>query len=160
MDDMDRKIVAALVANGRLTHEQIAKDVHLSRPAVYERVRRLEARGVIRGYGARVDWEALGLPVTAFVWIRTQNVSCVDSGHRISSLRTEGAVLESLYRVTGDWCMFAKYRVSSPALLQQVIDQIRQTPGVVNTMTTIALSSLLETQGSEVPAGLPAAAAS
>jgi len=158
MDDMDRRIVAALVANGRLTHEQIAKDVHLSRPAVFERVRRLEAKGVIRGYGARVDWEALGLPLTAFVWIRTQNVQCVDSGHRIADLRAEGAVLESMYRVTGDWCMFAKYRVASPAVLQQVIDLIRQSPGVVNTMTTIALSSLLEVQGSEAPAGLAAAA--
>lgn len=154
MDDMDRRIVAALVANGRLTHEQIARDVHLSRPAVFERIRRLEAKGVIRGYGARIDWEALGLPLTAFVWIRTQNVSCVDSGHRLSGLRAEGAVLESLYRVTGDWCMFAKYRVAGPAVLQQVIDLIRQTPGVVNTMTTIALSSLLEAQGREIPAGL------
>jgi Lrp/AsnC family leucine-responsive transcriptional regulator len=160
MDDMDRRIVAALVANGRLTHEQIARDVHLSRPAVFERVRRLEAKGVIRGYGARINWEAMGLPLTAFVWIRTQNVQCVDSGRRISEIRAEGAVLESLYRVTGDWCMFAKYRVASPALLQQVIDLIRQSPGVVNTMTTIALSSLLEVQGTEVPAGLPEAAAS
>jgi Lrp/AsnC family transcriptional regulator, leucine-responsive regulatory protein len=155
MDDMDRRIVTALVANGRLTHEQIARDVHLSRPAVFERIRRLEARGVIRGYGARVDWGTLGLPLTAFVWIRTQNISCVDSGRRISELRSEGAVLESLYRVTGDWCMFAKYRVAGPAELQQMIDLVRQSPGVVSTMTTIALSSLMEVQGSEVPVGLP-----
>jgi Lrp/AsnC family leucine-responsive transcriptional regulator len=160
MDDMDRRIIAALVANGRLTHEQIARDVHLSRPAVFERIRRLEAKGVIRGYGARINWDAMGMPLTAFVWIRIANVACVDSGRRIADLRAEGAVLESLYRVTGDWCMFAKYRVASPAVLEQVIDLIRQSPGVVNTMTTIALSSQLEAIGSEVPAGLPAAAAS
>ncbi len=54
MDEMDRKIVEVLVGNGRMSHEQIAKEVHLSRPAVFERIKRLEAQGVIRGYGARI----------------------------------------------------------------------------------------------------------
>jgi len=156
MDDMDRKIVAALVGNGRLTHEQIARTVHLSRPAVFERVRRLEAKGVIRGYGARVDWEALGLPLIALVWIRTNNITCFDAGRQIAEVEVEGSMLEDLYRVTGEWCLFAKYRLASPSVLQQVLDRVRQVPGVVQTMTTIALSSVLELQAGEAPTGLPA----
>jgi len=146
MDDMDRKIVEILVGNGRLSHEQIAREVHLSRPAVFERIKRLEARGVIRGYGARIDWAAIGMPLTAFVWIRTNAVNCNESGRQLADLKVEGAFLEDLYRVTGDWCMSAKYRLTSPSVLQQVIDRIRQVPGVQSTMTTIALSSIEEIQ--------------
>jgi hypothetical protein len=61
-------------------------------------------------------------------------------------------MLEDLYLVTGEWCMFAKYRLTSPSVLQQVVHSIRQVPGVVNTMTNIALSSILELQGTASPA--------
>ena len=144
MDEMDRRIVSILLSQGRMSHEQIAREVHLSRPAVFERIRRLEAKGVIRGYGAKVDWEALGLPLTAFVWIRTNNLPCAEVGRQITALRCDGAILEDLYRITGDWCMTAKYQLASPTALQQVIDGLRAIPGVVGTMTTIALSSLLD----------------
>ena len=149
MDDLDRKIVDVLRGNGRWSHEQIAKEVHLSRPAVFERIKRLEAKGIIRGYGARVHWEALGLPLTAFVWIRTTNLNCNDSGRQIAGLSFEGGLLEDLHRVTGEWCMLAQYRLASPSVLQQVLDRMRLVPGVQNTMTTIALSSLAEIQASE-----------
>ena len=163
MDDIDRKIVDLFLADGRMTHEQIAKEVHLSRPAVFERTKRLEAKGVIRGYTARVDWEALGLPLTAFVWIRTNNVDCNDSGRllaqvagRVLDVRfVEGAKLEDLYRVTGDWCMFARYRVASPSVLQQVLDRIRLVPGVQNTLTSIALSAIEEFRTCNGHAALP-----
>jgi len=158
MDDIDRRIVELLLADGRLSHEQIAKGVHLSRPAVFERAKRLEAKGVIRGYGAWVDWDALGLPLTAFVWIRTNHVDCNESGRRVAEVKVEGARLEDLYRVTGDWCMFAKYRLAGPAVLQQIIDRIRQLPGVQSTLTTIALSSIEVSQVCSVPAAPPSGA--
>lgn len=146
MDNIDRKIVDLLLAEGRMSHEQLAKEVHLSRPAVFERTKRLEAKGVIRGYAARVDWEALGLPLTAFVWIRTNNVDCNDSGLLLTQVQLDGAKLEDLYRVTGDWCLFARYRVASPSVLQQVLDGIRRVPGVQNTLTSIALSAIEESR--------------
>jgi Lrp/AsnC family leucine-responsive transcriptional regulator len=140
MDDMDRRIVTILSGNGRLSHEQLGREVHLSRPAVFERIRRLEAQGVIRGYGARVDWEALGLPLTAFVWIRTTSSNCNDSARQIAELKFEGGFLEEIFRITGEWCMYAKFRLTTPTALQQALDRIRLVPGVQNTMTTIALS--------------------
>jgi len=145
MDEMDLRIVKLLATHGRLSHEEIGKTVHLSRPAVFERIKRLEARGVIYGYGAKVDWEAIGLPVTAFVWIRYANKGGT-TGWQITGVEVEGAVLEDLYRVTGEWCLYAKYHVASPVALQRVLDQIRSLPEVQNTMTTIALSSLVEAQ--------------
>jgi len=144
MDAMDRKIVSVLMDNGRLSHEQIAREVHLSRPAVFERIKRLESHGVIRGYGARVRWEALGLPLTAFVWIRAAATSGTDCARQIADLPFEGGLLEDLHRVTGEWCMVAKLRLASPTALQNALDRIRTVPAIQSTMTTIALSGLDE----------------
>jgi len=144
LDDLDRDILNLLLKDGRLSHKQISREVHLSRPAVFDRVKRLEAKGVIKGYSAKLDWEATGLPLTAFILIRLQAVNCNETGRDIAKVAVEGAVLENLYRVTGDWCMLAKLRVATPSVLQQIIDLIRLVPGVVNTYTMLALSSFEE----------------
>ena len=62
MDALDREVISFLRLNGRMSHEQISQQVNLSRPAVHERIKRLEEQGIIRGYQALVDWSALGLP--------------------------------------------------------------------------------------------------
>jgi Lrp/AsnC family leucine-responsive transcriptional regulator len=144
MNDIDRSIVQLLAENGRLSHEQIARAVHLSRPAVHERVRRLEERGVIRGYHARVDWEAIGHPVTAFVWVRTTGARTNEIGAAILALGDTDAVIEECHRVTGEWCLLAKVRVASTFALQELIDRIRGLSGVVATVTAIAMSDLRE----------------
>ena len=70
MEDTDRAIVRALTEDGRLSYTDLAERVGLSVSAVHQRVRRLEQRGVIKGYTARIDHEAIGLPLTAFVAVR------------------------------------------------------------------------------------------
>lgn len=142
MDDTDRDIINLLLKDGRLSHEQIGREVHLSRPAVFERIKRLEARGVIKGYSAKINREATGLPLTAFILIRLNAVNCNEAGQGIAKVAAEGAVLENLHRVTGDWCMLAKLRLATPSALQQMIDLIRQVPGVQSTNTMLALSSI------------------
>ena len=141
MDDLDRAILDLLLKDGRLSHEQIGREIHLSRPAVFERIKRLEAKGTLRGYTARIDWEATGLPLTAFILIRLQSASCNETGREIAKLAMEGAVLESLCRVTGEWCMLAKLRAAAPSALQEAVDRIRLVPGVQATNTMLALSS-------------------
>jgi Lrp/AsnC family leucine-responsive transcriptional regulator len=70
VEETDRAIVAALTADGRLSYTDLADKVGLSVSAVHQRVRRLEQRGIVKGYTARVSYEALDLPLTAFVAIR------------------------------------------------------------------------------------------
>src|SRR6185503_10637067 len=70
VEDTDRAIVTALTQDGRLSYTDLAEKVGLSVSAVHQRVRRLEQRGIIKGYAARVDHGALGLPLSAFVAIR------------------------------------------------------------------------------------------
>lgn len=68
-DATNRRILELLAADGRLSFTELARQVHLSTPALIARVRRLEHAGVIRGYGANLDLEALGLPITIFVFL-------------------------------------------------------------------------------------------
>jgi Lrp/AsnC family transcriptional regulator, leucine-responsive regulatory protein len=142
MDFIDRSIVGLLERHGRLSQEQLARRVRLSRPAVHQRVKRLEAAGVIRGYRAVVDWAAVGKPLTAFVWVRTGGPNCAPVGPAILGLGDEDAFVEECHRVTGDWCLLAKARAASPLALQDLIDRIRAVAGVQATMTNLALSSL------------------
>jgi Lrp/AsnC family leucine-responsive transcriptional regulator len=144
LDAIDREIVSLLYQNGRLSHEQIAQKVNLSRPAVHERVKRLEEQGILRGYQACVDWSALGLPLTTFIWVRTSGTTCSETGQTIMSLSNTDVLVEECYRVTGEWCMLVKARLASPLALQDLIDRIRGISNVEGTMTHLALSTLNE----------------
>lgn len=144
MDTIDRAIVSLLQFDGHMTQEQIAGRVNLSRPAVHERIKRLEERGIIRGYQARVDWSAVGFPVTAFIWVSTVGAACSDTGREVMALSDAESLVEECYRVTGEWCFLVKARLASPLALQHLLDRIRDVRDVHRTMTTMALSSVGE----------------
>jgi Lrp/AsnC family transcriptional regulator, leucine-responsive regulatory protein len=150
MDAIDLAIVRLLERHGRLSQEQLARRVRLSRPAVHQRVKRLEAAGVLKGYRAVLDWAAVGKPLTAFVWVRTGGPDCTAVGPAIMALGDDDAFVEECHRVTGEWCLLAKTRAASPLALQDLIDRVRAMGGVQATMTTLALSSLHH--GTEVTA--------
>jgi Lrp/AsnC family leucine-responsive transcriptional regulator len=143
MDEIDRAIVRLLLSNGRLSQEQIARAVHLSRPAVHERMKRLEETGVIRGYQAQIDWEAFGLPLTSFTLV-SSIWSAQQISETIGQLNMEDAMLEECYSLTGEWCIVIKTRVASPRALEQFVSRIRNLPGVQNTLTMLALSTYYE----------------
>lgn len=142
MDHIDRSIVKLLQRDGRMSHESIAREVHLSRPAVHDRIRRMEAAGVIQGYTAQIDWEAMGLPVTAFIQARVSG-NCYPTAQTILGLVTDEALVENCHRIAGDWCLLIQTRSASPLALQGLLDEIRSVPGVQSTMTTVALSTVL-----------------
>ncbi len=130
-----------LRGNARLSQEQIAREVHLSRPAVHERMRRLEERGVILGYTARVDWAALGLPFSAFVSVKIEGRKYAEVEASILDLAHGDAEVEESHTLVGEWCLLVKVRASSSPALQRVLDRIREVPGVKTTRTTIVLST-------------------
>lgn len=152
MDTIDREIVTLLRGNGRLSQEQVAQRVNLSRPAVHERIKRLEEQGVLRGYQAIIDWGALGLPIAAFVHVRvgTTERPCNETAQEIMRLSCRDSLITECHRVTGGWCLLLKARVASPLALQHLIDDIRAVPYVQETMTTMVTSTLME-QGIEQP---------
>ncbi len=140
MEDTDRAIISALLGDGRLSYTDLADRVGLSVSAVHQRVRRLEQRGVIAGYTARVSYEALDLPLTAFVAIRPFDPSQPDDApERLAHL----AEIDSCYSVAGEDFYLLLVRVAGPAELERVLQQIR-TVANVTTRTTVVLSTPYE----------------
>jgi Lrp/AsnC family leucine-responsive transcriptional regulator len=140
VEDLDLAIVTALTADGRMSFTDLAQQVGLSTSAVHQRVRRLEERGVITGYTATIDYEALGLPLTAFIAIRPIDPAAPDDAPaRLASLPE----IESCHSVAGEDYYLLKVRVSGPGALETLLGRIRSLAGVAH-RTTIVLSTPYE----------------
>jgi Lrp/AsnC family leucine-responsive transcriptional regulator len=148
LDAVDRKIVRQLALDGRASYQAIADEVGLSRPAVMERVRRLEEAGYITGYGARVDRLKAGFPVTAFVAVRYTNSDYVGDEPRMRELEQHPGVLEC-HHVAGEDCYILKVAAPDLERLQGLLRDLRGTAehSQMNTRTTIVLSTLFEKPG-------------
>jgi Lrp/AsnC family leucine-responsive transcriptional regulator len=140
VEEIDRAIVEALAHDGRLSYTDLAEKVGLSVSAAHQRVRRLEQRGVLKGYTARVDFTALDLPLTAFVAIRPLDLSQADdSPERLAHLPE----IEACYSVAGEDHYLLLVRVGSPADLERLLQEIRAAANVT-TRTTVVLSTPYE----------------
>jgi|WetSurMetagenome_2_1015567.scaffolds.fasta_scaffold214033_2 Lrp/AsnC family transcriptional regulator, leucine-responsive regulatory protein len=142
MDATDHQLVQLLQENGRATQLQLAREVGLSQPAVAERMKKLEAQGVIRGYSARVDPAALGSDVLAFVSVSLEHPKHFDSF--ITRVLALPYVLEC-HRVAGEDSFLLKVRTENTGTLDDLlVKTIRMMPGVTRTQTTIVLRSIKE----------------
>lgn len=139
-DDTDRTLVAALGADGRATLKTLAGLTGLSVSAVQARVRRLEADGVITGYRALVDPEALGLPMAAFI-----AVTPLDPEHEydIPERLAELSEIEECHSVAGEDSFLLKVRVAGPSALEALIRDLRRRASV-STRTTVVLQTFYE----------------
>jgi Lrp/AsnC family leucine-responsive transcriptional regulator len=140
LEDLDRQIVGLLSADGRMSYTDLGRETGLSVSAVHQRVRRLEQRGVIRSYAARIAPEQVGLPLTAFVSLKPNDPAAADDvPERLSPL----ASIEECHSVAGEESYIVKVRVSGPAELESLLREIRSAAGV-NTRTTVVLSTAYE----------------
>lgn len=141
MDAIDRQLVELLRANARLSYAELARQVGLSAPAVHERVGKLEAAGILRGYHADVDPDAVGLGVTALIGVVQDSSTDIDE---LIHTLSEMPEIESCYFMAGEESFLLKGRVGTIAELEQLIVQLNRTPGVSRTRTTVALSTKWE----------------
>jgi len=140
VEEIDRAIVKALTLDGRLSYTDLAERVGLSVSAAHQRVRRLEQRGVLKGYSARVDYTALELPLTAFVAIRPLDPSQADDApDRLANLPE----IEACYSVAGEDHYLLLVRVRGPQDLERLLQDIRSAANV-STRTTVVLSTAYE----------------
>jgi Lrp/AsnC family leucine-responsive transcriptional regulator len=140
VEEIDRRIVSLLSRNGRMSFTELARQAGLSVSAVHQRVRRLETEGVITGYVALCDPEVIGLPLTAFVSIKPFDPSAADDApDRLAGL----SAIEACHSVAGEENYILKVRVASPAVLEDLLQQIR-TLANVSTHTTVVLSTPYE----------------
>jgi Lrp/AsnC family transcriptional regulator, leucine-responsive regulatory protein len=140
VDETNRKIISLLAGDGRLSYTELAKQTGLSVSAVQQRVRRLEERGVIRGYTAVIDPQAAGLSLTAFVSIKPFDPAAPDDApDRLAQLKA----IEACHSVAGEENYILKVRVASPTALEDLLQEIRAAANV-STRTTIVLSTPYE----------------
>ena len=144
---IDSKALILLMRRGRASWAELAKHLRLSPPAAAERVRKLEERGVIRGYSALVSAEALGYPLTAFVAVTLEKLK-----HRRAFLQRVTAMKEIVecHHVAGDYDYLLKVRSRNTQDLDRVLsEKLKAVAGVARTVTTIVLSTSKESV--EVP---------
>jgi Lrp/AsnC family transcriptional regulator, leucine-responsive regulatory protein len=142
IDQIDRQLLDLLQAQGRMSHHDLAQHVGLSAPAVGERVRKLEERGVIRNFSVVVDPKRLGLDVTAFIAIGIAGSQYFEAF--IAQALASDAVLEC-HAVTGNGSHLVKIRTASTSTLETLLAEIQSWPGVQWTTTSIVLSTQKET---------------
>ncbi|MGH3735230.1 MAG: Lrp/AsnC family transcriptional regulator [Micromonosporaceae bacterium] len=141
MDAIDGKIVELLRVNARLTYAELGRQVGLSAPAVHDRVGKLEATGVLQGYHAVADPEAIGLGVTALVGIIQSDTGEPDD---VAGALHQLEEVESCYFLAGEESFLVKVRVATMADLEQLVIRLNRLPGVARTRTTVALSTKWE----------------
>ena len=151
IDQTDLKILYILQNNGRSRLGDIADEVELSAPAVMERVKKLEASGVIRGYQALVDAKKVGKDITAFIGVSLSHQRDID-GFAVQMLRYAD-VLEC-HHVTGEESFILKVKASNTGSLEKLLGEIRSVEGVTRTVTKVVLSTVKESQVLQLDAGL------
>ena len=141
LDPIDRQILRFLREDGRMSHAAIAKEVGLSGPAVHERVRKLEQRGVIMGYQALVSPRAVGAEVTAYVAVSERGgATYMDARDRLIALQG----VEECHSVAGDESFLLKVRAQSTVALERLVWNIRSIARIERTRTMIVLSTAAE----------------
>lgn len=140
LDEFDLRLLQALSVDARKSQRSLARELGMSAPAVGERIARLERSGVIRGYGIRVDWAALGVPTTVLLTITA------DPGHeqgRIMSALMTIPEVEDVLLVTGDVDMIVRARVRDHTHLRELLmHRVWQIDGIQRTETALTIAEM------------------
>jgi Lrp/AsnC family leucine-responsive transcriptional regulator len=144
LDTTDRAILHLLQGNARISNADIARQLGMAPSAILDRIRKLEQRKVILGYAAHIDPRAVGLGLTAFILVRTEErVGTGTIGHALGKIPE---VLE-VHHVAGEDCYLVKVRVSDAEGLSRLLrERFGRLRGVRNTRSTIVLTTVKESQ--------------
>ena len=145
LDELDLRIVDLLLSDARTPAAQIAEQIGLSRPAVADRLDKLERQGVIRGTTAVIDPTALGRTITAFVTARGATISSA-GWKKFRELMNRQEILE-VHTVAGDDCFLLKVRAESIGALHTLVHQLTTAPIGLATRTTIVMQTHCEKVG-------------
>jgi Lrp/AsnC family leucine-responsive transcriptional regulator len=137
MDKIDRKIIGLLASDSRRSLADIGGAVGLAPSSVNERIRRLADAGAIRRFTVEVDPAAIGLPITAFVWIE---VRADEDGFR-RAVAAHPDIAEC-HHVTGAWSYLIKVRVESVSGIEGFLAELKSQGGIGRTETFLALSTI------------------
>ncbi|MEL7035517.1 MAG: Lrp/AsnC family transcriptional regulator [Cyanobacteria bacterium J06592_8] len=149
MDAIDIKVMQYLMGQGRITWSELATLLGLSAPATAERVKRLEEKGIIQGYNARINPEAVGCQLTAFIAVTLQQPQ-----YRAAFLQQiqEMSEVMECHHVTGEDDYLLKIRCRDTRHLERILsEEIKGIAGILKTRTTVVLSTPKETSAVPLP---------
>ena len=143
INGIDTEIVKIMQKNARISNAEIARKVGLAPSAVFERVRKLEEKGIVRGYHAEIDPKAVELGQLAFMFIRSNDrPGAVGTAAQLAEIPE---ILE-LHHVAGEDCFLAKVRVRDAEALGRLLrERLNSIATITSTRTTIVLESVKET---------------
>jgi Lrp/AsnC family leucine-responsive transcriptional regulator len=143
LDDTDRQIVAFLQRDARMANAEIARRLGMAPSAIFDRIRKLEERHIIDGYEARLNAKAVGLGLTAFIFVRGEDTA---GDPKIGALLAKIPEAQEIHHVAGEDCYLMKVRVADTDALGTLLrERIGAIKSVRSTRTTIALGTLKET---------------
>ncbi|MDP9122205.1 MAG: Lrp/AsnC family transcriptional regulator [Acidobacteriota bacterium] len=147
IDNTDTQILTLLQQNARISNAEIARQVGMAPSAILERIRKLETSGVIRGYEARIDPEALGLSLLAFVFVRSNDLVGDTSTAELLARIPE---VQEAHHIAGEDCFLLKVRVPDAKSLGRLL---RERIGVLGTVRSTRTTIVLETvrESAQVP---------
>jgi Lrp/AsnC family leucine-responsive transcriptional regulator len=141
IDQIDARLIELLQDDGRRPYAELGAAVGISGPSAHERVKKLEARGVISGYSAVVPPEFLGFPVLAFTWL-TQSPGT--AAHDLTDAFAEIGEIEDCHHIAGEADYLLKIRARDTRHLESIIKRLQTTPDVFSTETDVVFSSAFE----------------
>jgi Lrp/AsnC family leucine-responsive transcriptional regulator len=150
MDDRDLQIVSLLQADARTPNSQIARVLGIAPSAVFERIRKLERRGILRGFTARVDPAAVGQALLAFVFVQAdERPDGEDLGLRLAAL----AETQEVHHIAGEDCYLVKVRCASTEALGRFLrERLGALEAVRRTRTVVVLGTVKESSALSLPA--------
>ena len=153
LDSIDLNILTLLQDNGRMANADVARSVGMAPSAVLDRIRKLESKGVIRGYEARLEPQAVGLGLVAFIFVRTdERVGAGTTGDLLAAIPE----VQEVHHVAGEDCYLAKVRVDSTEALGRLLrERFGTIDTVTNTRTTIVLETVKESGLLPLKSGKP-----
>ena len=153
IDEIDAQIVNILQSDARTSNAEIARQLGMAPSAIFERIRKLEARGVVQGYHAQINPRALDLGLLAFVFVRAdERPGAGDAGAALAGIPD----VQEVHHIAGEDCYLVKVRVANTEALGHLLrDCFGRIESVHSTRTTIVLSTLKETASLPVTAAQP-----
>ncbi len=141
MDDIDKKILKKLQQNARITISDLSSEIALSMPAISERLKKLEASGVIKQYTAILDPSLLNKHLMALMFLRFDNPS---HGDHFTELVKDEPEIKECYYITGDFDYSLKILTENTRTLEKLLTRIKNHPGIVKTQTIVILSTITD----------------
>jgi Lrp/AsnC family leucine-responsive transcriptional regulator len=142
LDEIDAKILTIIQQDARISNAEIARQVGMAPSAIFERIRKLEAQGVVKGYETRLSPQALDLRLLAFVFVRTREVNGAETEEILAGIPG----VQEVHHVAGEDCYLLKVRVADTEALGQLLrERIHILKAVTSTRSTIVLHTIKET---------------